>query len=160
MLFWHGLCLIYGIKTLIVVVTVRDAVMSLNFDRALGIHEKALAFRAERATVLANNIANADTPNYKARDIDFASVLEAQQSGNGQAFQAARTHERHLSVEGFIDQAAGLRYRTPYQPSIDGNTVETQAEQARYAENALDFQASFTFLNSKLKGLMTALRGD
>lgn len=134
--------------------------MSLNFDRALGIHEKALAFRAERATVLANNIANADTPNYKARDIDFASVLEAQQSGNGQPFQAARTHERHLSVEGFIDQAAGLRYRTPYQPSIDGNTVETQAEQARYAENALDFQASFTFLNSKLKGLMTALRGD
>ncbi|MEJ6656096.1 MAG: flagellar basal body rod protein FlgB, partial [Pseudomonas sp.] len=75
-------------------------------------------------------------------------------------FQAARTHARHLDVEGFIDQAAGLRYRIPYQPSVDGNTVETQAEQARYAENAIDFQASFTFLNSKFKGLMTALRGD
>lgn len=134
--------------------------MSLNFDRALGIHEKALAFRAERAAVLANNMANADTPNYKARDLDFASVLQAQQSGTEQSVRATRTHERHLSVEGFIDQAAGLRYRTPSQPSIDGNTVETQAEQARYAENALDFQASFTFLNSKFKGLMTALRGD
>lgn len=134
--------------------------MSLSFDRALGLHEKALAFRADRAAVLANNIANADTPNYQARDLDFASVLEAQQSGADQPFQATRTHTRHLQVEGFIDQAAGLRYRTPHQPSIDGNTVEVQAEQARYAENAIDFQASFTFLNSKFKGLMTALRGD
>ncbi len=134
--------------------------MSLSFDRALGIHEKALSFRAERAAVLANNIANADTPNYQARDLDFASVLQAQQSGAEQSVRATRTHERHFEVEGFIDQAAGLRYRTPSQPSIDGNTVETQAEQARYAENALDFQASFTFLNSKFKGLMTALRGD
>ncbi|SDS54016.1 flagellar basal-body rod protein FlgB [Halopseudomonas litoralis] len=134
--------------------------MSLSFDRALGIHEKALAFRADRAGVLANNIANADTPNYQARDLDFSAVLEAQQTGGDQGFQAARTHARHLDVEGFIDQAAGLRYRMPYQASVDGNTVETQAEQARYTENAIDFQASFTFLNSKFKGLMTALRGD
>lgn len=134
--------------------------MSLSFDRALGIHEQALSFRTERAAVLANNIANADTPNYQARDLDFASVLQAQQTGPEQSVRATRTHERHIAAEGFIDQAAGLRYRTPSQPSIDGNTVETQAEQARYAENALDFQASFTFLNSKFKGLMTALRGD
>lgn len=134
--------------------------MSLSFDRALGIHEQALAFRGERASVLANNIANADTPNFKARDLDFASVLEAQQSGEQRSVQMARTHARHLQVENLIDQAAGLRYRTPSQPSIDGNTVEVQAEQARYTENAVDFQASFTFLNSKFKGLMTALRGD
>lgn len=134
--------------------------MSLSFDRALGLHEQALNFRADRASVLANNIANADTPNYQARDLDFASVLEAQQAGADRPFQATRTHARHLDVEGFIDQAAGLRYRIPTQPSVDGNTVEVQAEQARYAENAIDFQASFTFLNSKFKGLMTALRGD
>ena len=134
--------------------------MSLSFDRALGLHEKALAFRADLAAVLANNIANADTPNYKARDLDFASVLEAQQSGEGKSVRMARTHAAHLQMEGFIDQAAGLRYRTPHQPSIDGNTVEVQAEQARYTENAIDFQASFTFLNGKFKGLMTALRGD
>lgn len=134
--------------------------MSLSFDRALGLHEKALAFRADRAAVLANNMANADTPNYKARDLDFASVLEAQQSGGNQSVSVARTHSGHLQAESLIDQAAGLRYRTPQQPSIDGNTVETQAEQARYTQNAIDFQASFTFLNGKFKGLMTALRGD
>ncbi|GGI92787.1 flagellar basal body rod protein FlgB [Halopseudomonas pertucinogena] len=134
--------------------------MSLSFDRALGVHEQALAFRAERASVLANNIANADTPNFKARDLDFVSVLEAQQSGDQRSVQMTRTHANHLQVESLIDQAAGLRYRTPSQPSIDGNTVEVQAEQARYTENAVDFQASFTFLNSKFKGLMTALRGD
>lgn len=134
--------------------------MSLSFDRALGVHERALIFRGERASVLANNIANADTPNFKARDLDFASVLEAQQSGEKRSVEMARTHARHFEVESLIDQAAGLRYRIPHQPSIDGNTVEVQAEQARYTENAVDFQASFTFLNSKFKGLMTALRGD
>ena len=134
--------------------------MSLSFDRALGLHEKALAFRAERAAVLANNIANADTPNYKARDLDFASVLEAQQSGANRTVSLQRPHANHIPAQSLIDQAAGLRYRTPHQPSIDGNTVEVQAEQARYTENAIDFQASFTFLNSKFKGLMTALRGD
>lgn len=134
--------------------------MSLSFDRALGLHEKALGFRAERASVLANNMANADTPNYKARDLDFASVLEAQQGGGSPAVSVARTHSGHLQAESLVDQAAGLRYRLPQQPSIDGNTVETQAEQARYTQNAIDFQASFTFLNGKFKGLMTALRGD
>ncbi|HDZ57770.1 MAG TPA: flagellar basal body rod protein FlgB [Pseudomonas xinjiangensis] len=134
--------------------------MSLSFDRALGLHEKALAFRADRAAVLANNIANSETPNFKARDLDFASVLQAEQSPESKPFQASQTHSRHMAVEGFIDQAAGLRYRTAAQPSIDGNSVDTQVEQAKYAENAIDFQASFTFLNSKFKGLMTALRGD
>ena len=134
--------------------------MSLNFDRALGLHEKALAFRADRAAVLSSNIANADTHGFKARDLAFASVLEARQGGADKTVHMARTHAAHLQMEGFIDQAAGLRYRTPHQPSIDGNTVEVQAEQARYTENAIDFQASFTFLNGKFKGLMTALRGD
>ncbi|MCL5042338.1 MAG: flagellar basal body rod protein FlgB [Gammaproteobacteria bacterium] len=134
--------------------------MSLNFDRALGIHEQALKFRAERASVLANNLANADTPNFKARDLDFQSVLAAQQSGADSSFRADRTHARHMPAEGFIDQAAALRFRTPNQPAIDGNTVDTQVEQAKFAENAIDFQASFTFLNGKFKGLMTALRGE
>jgi len=134
--------------------------MSLSFDRALGLHEKALSFRADRAEVIANNIANADTPNYKARDLDFASVLESQQPGSERSFQTARTHGSHIAMESFIDQAAGLRYRVASQPSIDGNSVDTQVEQAKYAQNAIDFQASFTFLNSKFKGLMTAIRGD
>ncbi|MDO9623038.1 MAG: flagellar basal body rod protein FlgB [Pseudomonas sp.] len=135
--------------------------MSISFDRALGIHEKALGFRAQRAEVLANNIANADTPHYKARDLDFASVL-AEQSANTQRGPAglARTNNRHIAAEGMAMGSASLAYRIPSHPSIDQNTVDVQVEQSSYAENAVNFQASFTFLNSKFKGLVSALRGD
>lgn len=134
--------------------------MSLSFDNALGLHEQALKFRSQRAEVLANNIANAETPNYKARDLDFGAVLAAQQQGGSQAVVVAQTDDGHIAAQSLIDQVAGLRFRTPLQPSLDGNTVDPEAEKAAYAENAIDFQASFTFLNSKFKGLMTALRGE
>lgn len=135
--------------------------MSISFDSALGIHEKALSFRAQRSEVLANNIANADTPNYKARDLDFASVL-AQQSERAQkgTFQMARTNSQHIAAEGLDIGAPDLQYRNPMQASIDKNTVDPQLEQAAFAENSVQFQASFTLLNSKFKGLMNALRGE
>ncbi len=135
--------------------------MSISFETALGIHEKALGFRAQRAEVLANNIANADTPNYKARDLDFASVL-AEQSAKTQRGPVAlnRTDSRHISAEGLAMADGALQYRTPLQPSIDQNTVDAQLEQSNYAENAVQFQASFTLLNSKFKGLIGALRGE
>ncbi|PYC18577.1 flagellar basal body rod protein FlgB [Pseudomonas mosselii] len=135
--------------------------MSISFDKALGIHEKALGFRAQRAEVLANNIANADTPNYKARDMDFSSVLAAeadkQQSGR---IALDRTNNRHIEAEGLAMMDDTLQYRTPMQPSIDQNTVDAQIEQSNYTENAVGFQASFTLLNSKFKGLVSALRGE
>ena len=135
--------------------------MSISFDKALGIHEKALSFRAQRAEVLANNIANADTPNFKARDMDFSSVLAAEtektQKGH---FALDRTNSRHIEAEGFTLSDEALQYRTPMQPSIDQNTVDAQLEQSSYAENAVGFQASFTLLNSKFKGLVSALRGE
>ncbi len=136
--------------------------MTINFDKALGIHEKALNFRAQRAEVLANNIANADTPNFKARDLDFASVLAAQggKGGASTPVALARTDSLHISAEGLSLADPGLLYRTPSHPSIDQNTVDMQVEQAKYAENAVNFQASFTFLNSKFKGLVSALRGE
>jgi len=135
--------------------------MSISFESALGIHEKALGFRAQRAEVLANNIANADTPHYKARDLDFAAVL-AEQNAKAQrgTMQLSRTDGQHIAAEGLSIADAGLRFRTPHQPSIDQNTVDLQLEQASYAENAVQFQASFTFLNSKFKGLIGALRGE
>ncbi len=136
-------------------------IMSINFGRALGIHEQALGFRAQRAEVLANNIANADTPHYKARDLDFASVLAAehsrQQRGN---ISLKRTDGRHIAAEGVSSGEAELPYRTPHHPSLDQNSVDLQIEQANYTENAIHFQASFTFLNSKFKGLTDALRGE
>jgi flagellar basal-body rod protein FlgB len=135
--------------------------MSISFDTALGIHEQALAFRAQRAEVLANNIANADTPNYKARDLDFAAVLAAQsdKTKNG-TFDLERTDARHIDAQGMAAADPALMYRNSTQPSLDQNTVDSQIEQANYAQNSVDFQASFTLLNAKFKGLMTALRGD
>ncbi len=130
--------------------------MSISFDSALGIHEQALGFRAQRAEVLANNLANADTPNFKARDLDFASVLAAQadKSQHG-TFAMATTQSQHIAMAD-----PGLNYRVPTQPSIDQNTVDEQIEQSNYAENAVQFQASFTLLNAKFKGLVAAIRGE
>jgi flagellar basal-body rod protein FlgB len=135
--------------------------MSISFDRALGIHEQALGFRAQRAEVLANNIANADTPNYKARDLQFASVL-AEQSAKSQRgpVSLSRTNSQHIPADGVMAGDASLAYRTPMHSSIDQNTVDLQIEQSNYAENSVQFQASFTLLNSKFKGLVSALRGD
>ena len=135
--------------------------MSISFDRALGIHQQALGFRSQRAEVLANNIANADTPNYKARDLEFATVL-AEQSAKTQRgpVNLNRTDSRHIAADGIQVGEADLAYRTPFHPSIDQNTVDLQIEQSNYAENSVQFQASFTLLNSKFKGLVSALRGD
>lgn len=110
--------------------------------------------------MLANNIANADTPNYKARDLDFSSVLAAQNSKNQGGFGVAVTSSKHIAAEGMEIADPGLRFRTPAHASLDQNTVDAQVEQAAYAENAIDFQASFTLLNSKFRGLMSALRGE
>lgn len=137
--------------------------MGISFDSALGIHQQALLVRSQRAEVLANNIANADTPNYKARDLDFKAMLGAQTEGFGNGVKPlamAATDEGHVS--GLLDPgfAADLMFRTSLQPSIDGNTVDVQTEQAEYAKNAMDFQASFTFLNKKFAGLTKAIRGE
>ena len=132
--------------------------MAISFERALGIHEQAMTIRSRRSEVLASNMVNADTPNYKARDIDFRSALKGQlemQKG-GVAMQG--TNSRHLGVSQSSSQP-DLMYRIPFQASVDGNTVEEQEELARFAKNAMDFQASVRFLNGKFKGLQTAIKG-
>lgn len=132
--------------------------MAINFNSALGSHESALKFRADRAEVLANNLANADTPNFKARDIDFNSRLQGEMQGRTLSMSA--TDDQHVNLSSGIDSGADLLYRSPLQPSIDGNTVEEQVEHAEYMKNALQFQASFTILNGKFKGLQRAIKGD
>jgi flagellar basal-body rod protein FlgB len=133
--------------------------MSISFDSALGIHESALRLRGQRAGVLANNLANIDTPNFKARDLDFKQLLSQQTSGSNH-FAAQMTNEHHISADTMLGEEAGLMYRTPQQLSVDGNTVEDQIEHAEYMKNTLAFQASFQFLNSRFQGLKTAIRGD
>ena len=130
--------------------------MAITFSDAFGIHESGLALRGRRAEVLANNIANADTPGYQARDLDFRQLLADEGS---KYTQLRATHSAHLE-SGALAGEAGLMYRTPLQPSIDGNTVDMQIEQAEYMKNALQFQASLTFLNGKVRGLMSAIRGE
>lgn len=132
--------------------------MAINFSNALGMHEQALMLRSQRTSLLANNIANANTPGFKARDMDFASVL-AQTSGQQSSVRVTRTNDRHL--QGLPATAsAELMYRVPSQPSLDGNTVDEQIENAAFARNALEHQASFQFLNGKFTGLTKALKGE
>jgi flagellar basal-body rod protein FlgB len=132
--------------------------MAISFDKAFGIHESALNLRAQRAEVLAKNLANADTPNYKARDIDFTKALKMAK-GN-QAVGLHRTHDRHLDSK-IGTEIPGLSYRIPMQPDTgDGNSVESQIEQTKFAENAMQYQASLRFLDGKIKGLMSALKGE
>lgn len=132
--------------------------MSISFEAALGDHEKALRLRIQRASTLANNLANVDTPNFKARDLDFRQMLDHEMSDNGASL--TRTNSQHLQGEVETVSSNELMYRIPQQPSIDGNTVEDQIENAEYMKNVLAFQASFEFLNDEFKGLRSAIRGE
>jgi flagellar basal-body rod protein FlgB len=134
--------------------------MSTNLDSVLGDHAAALSIRARRAELLASNLANADTPAYKAKDVDFQAVLKRQQ-GNASAASLTVTNAAHLSntSPGGVT-ATDVRYRIPNQPSLDGNTVDPHLEKAAFAENAVQYQTTLTLLNARIRGLMTALRGD
>lgn len=125
-------------------------------NKALGVHEPALQVRARRLEVLAQNIANADTPNYKARDIDFKAVLK-EAGSQSTAMQA--TQSRHFAV-GQELSPDGMRYRTPFNTSFDGNTVEMSVEQAQYGKAAADYQATLNFLENRISGLRKALKGE
>lgn len=132
--------------------------MSINFDKAFGIHAQALDLRSKRAEILANNLANADTPNFKAKDFDFQSALGMALSG--QEAGLARTNAAHVTTANTA-QGFNLQYRTPFQPDTgDGNTVDADQEQTAFAENSLQYQMSLTFLNNKIQGLMRAIKGE
>ena len=132
--------------------------MAISFKNALGIHEQALVLRNQRTQVLANNIANVDTPGYKARDINFEQVLQ-QHADSAQRAGLRTTSTRHLGGNSAPVQVT-LSDRVVTQPSLDGNTVDEQFENAAFAKNSLAHQASFQFLNGKFTGLMKALRGE
>lgn len=134
--------------------------MPISFEKAFSIHDDAMILRARRSSILASNIANADTPNYKARDIDFKAVMRTMQKPQaGDKLMLASTHRNHLSMPNTkID--ATIQYRNPLHASLDGNTVDSHVEQSKFAENALQYQTSFTFLNGRIKGIVNALKGE
>jgi flagellar basal-body rod protein FlgB len=132
--------------------------MPINLDNYLGNLATALELRGKRAEVLASNMANADTPNYKARDFDFKTALGQAQ---GQQVSLRTTAKGHITPAGAGTGAQpAMQYRIPGQPALDGNTVDIQQEKSAFTENAVQYQATLSFLDSRIKGLMSALRGE
>ncbi len=129
----------------------------MKLDNVLGLHAQALQLHSRRAEVLASNIANADTPGYKARDFDFRAVLKSEMSTPN---RMATTHSKHIQTEQGLVPPNQLSYRVPTQPSLDGNTVDSQLEHAAYAENALEYQASLRFLTGTISTLRKAITGQ
>jgi len=132
--------------------------MAINIDKAFGVHAQALVLRAKRAEVLANNIANADTPGFKARDMDFRAVMEHQLPGGSQGVALSRTQQGHQTLQS-ATPALELQYRKT-AARLDGNNVSMQQEVADYTENSLRYQASLNFLNGRIKGLLSAIKGE
>ncbi|CFQ44328.1 flagellar basal body rod protein FlgB [Yersinia bercovieri] len=118
--------------------------MGINFQKSLGVHPAAMQLRLTRAELLSANLANVNTPNFQAKDIDFAAEMQRAKQGGVVSAQL-------LSPQ--------MKYRLPYQPSQDGNTVALNVEQAEFSKNTLDYQTSLTFLNMKLTGLKQAIEG-
>lgn len=133
--------------------------MKIGFDQALGPHAAALSLRAQRTEVLAGNIANADTPGYQARDVDFKAELAKQLTGASQP-NVRTTHAQHIPSNADASAGVELLYRSPLMGSFDGNSVDTQLEQAAFAQNNMQFQAALRFLNGRFQGLMTAVKGE
>lgn len=133
--------------------------MAISFNEALGTYESALKLRSKRAEVLSSNLVNADTPNFKARDFDFHSALKNEISrNNAKSMSASQADHLNAGMGRMSDMP--LQYRTPSQPSVDGNTVDEHLEHAQFMENSLEFQTAFTLLNSRFKGLVSAIRGE
>lgn len=133
--------------------------LAISFNNALGTYEAALKLRTQRAEVLASNLANTDTPNYKARDFDFHKAL-SMQLANSSGGRESTTHHRHLSSTSSAAAMNATEYRVPTQPSVDGNTVDEHLENAEFMANTLEHQTAFTLLNSRFKGLIRAIKGD
>jgi flagellar basal-body rod protein FlgB len=134
-----------------------------KLDEALRFHETSLALRAQRQQLLASNIANADTPNYKARDIDFNAALKevlSRDSGGQQAL--ARTAAAHLPGVNANVTAGGapLLYRTNGQGNVDGNTVDMDVERNQFADNAVRYEAEITMVTAQIKNLLAAIQGQ
>jgi len=131
-------------------------------ESIFGIHEQALQVRSKRGELLANNLANADTPNFKAQDIDFRKALKEASAEMNSSYhtEMKKTNSGHIDGDGFTSTSRFLMYRQSTQPSLDGNTVETHIEKAQFMENAMQQEATLEFINGKISGIRGALRGE
>jgi flagellar basal-body rod protein FlgB len=146
---------------------VKKRIPKTMIDNFLSVHADALKLRSQRTNILASNIANADTPNYKARDLVFAEVLKQSNLPNAHSRSKLplseslhTTNSGHIKTRSSSGHSAPVMYRNPEQASLDGNTVDKDLEQARFAENTVRYQASLQFINSRVSGLIRTLRGE
>ena len=132
-----------------------------RLDDMLNFHTQALRVRDQRQQVLASNIANADTPHYKARDLDFKATLQGALQGTAASggVALAATTPGHLAGNPGLAADAGLLYRTPAQGSVDGNTVDMDAERAAFADNAVHYEFNLTRLSQQIKSLLSVIQG-
>jgi flagellar basal-body rod protein FlgB len=129
----------------------------MSFEDIFGIHAQALQVRTRRSEIIASNLANADTPGYKARDIDFRQILnQAEQN----LVRIQKTDQRHIQPDNDLISPMQLLYRMPIQPTLDGNTVDTEQEHVAFSANAMEYQVSLRFLNDKISGLRKAIKGE
>src|SRR5512139_1138003 len=128
-----------------------------RLDDMLNFHAQALRIRDQRQQVLASNIANADTPNYKARDLDFKAALQGPSAAGGA--ELATTAPGHLAGNPALAAEAGLLYRTPAQGSVDGNTVNMDAERAAFAENAVHYEFNLNRISQQIKSMLAVIQG-
>ncbi|WP_019026986.1 flagellar basal body rod protein FlgB [Colwellia piezophila] len=130
--------------------------MAIGFDQGFQLHTQGMLLRSKRAEVIASNIANADTPGYKARGMDFKQALA--QAATKQHMGMSRTHEKHFDIRTELNNS--VDYRVPNQPDTgDGNTVDVQVERNLYLKNSLEYQASVQFLNGKIKAMKKVISG-
>jgi len=135
--------------------------MANQIDSLLKFHTDALNLRAQRQQLLASNIANADTPGYKARDIDFRQTLQATLADRTSVTTTVRTRDTHLPGAQVTNTNLPEKalYRSEVQPSLDGNTVDMDVERAQFAQNAIHYEANLMMINSQLKALLSAIQG-
>lgn len=135
--------------------------MSLGFDKVFGVHQYTMGIRNQRAEVLAGNLANADTPGYKSRDLDFdIAFKQAAHVQMQQPSEMIKTNDKHMDESSISDEPElTLKYRLPYQADTgNGNTVEVSSERMKYMNNTMEYQATLTFLNGRIAKLKNALR--
>ncbi len=134
--------------------------MSFGMNSILGVHENALKVRSARAEILASNIANADTPGYKAQDIDFKSALQNAKESMSATSGITKTNSKHFGMSDLAG-TGNLMFRQNLQPDTgDGNTVDINVERMAYMQNGLEYQTTLEFINSRINGIRSVLASE
>ncbi|HBC58774.1 MAG TPA: flagellar basal body rod protein FlgB [Gammaproteobacteria bacterium] len=130
----------------------------MTFETLFGVHEQALTVSAKRFELIAANLANVDTPGYRARDLDFRAALSAAKSSPSVTLR--QSNAKHLTASQANQQAGDVYYRAATQPTLDGNTVNADLEKVQFMENALRYQFALDRIDGVTKSVLSALRGE